>query len=441
MSFDHPFLRRTSRAPRGAWLAVTALAAVALVQADLALAAEPAAPDLGASVQSLLDHARANNPELAGMRAEADAASERVQPAGALPDPMLRMELMDINNLTRTVLPTRTPTRVGEVRYTMLQSLPAWGKRELRRSVAEADVQQAGARADVVWAELAARLKTGYAQYYQAAGSERLTLEVVDLMQRLERLAQARYASGLAVQQDTLRAQLELTAMRAELIELDNNKRQLRARLNAWLARDTAAPLADPVALRPLPQAGTLDAPALVLRARERNPQLRAEEAALLAAQRKSELTLRNRNPDFQVGVSPTQTGSRITSWSVMLEMNIPLQQGTRRAEEREAEAMVSAARARQQAAANSLLGELGEQLAGMESARRSEALISTQLLPQSELNLRSAVAAYESGKLDFAAVLDAQRQIRKARQDRLKVQVEAQMCLAEIERIVGEEL
>jgi outer membrane protein TolC len=396
---------------------------------------------LGATVQGLLDHARAHNPELAGMRAEADAAGERVQPAGALPDPMVRLELMDINNLTRTVLPTRAPSRVGEVRYTLLQSLPAWGKRDLRRSVAEADVQQAGARTDVVWAELATKIKTGYAQYFQAAGSERLTQEVVDLMQRLAQLAQSRYASGLAGQQDALRAQLELTAMRAELIELDNNKRQLRARLNAWLARDTAAPLADPAALRPLPELSTLDAPTLVQRARQHNPQLRAEEAALLAAQRKSELTLRNRSPDLQVGVSPTQMGSRITSWAVMLEMNIPLQQGTRRAEEREAEAMVSAARARQQAAANGLLGELGEQLAGIESARRSEALITTQLLPQSELNLRSALAAYESGKLDFAAVLDAQRQSAKARQDRLKVQTEAQMRLAEIERIVGEDL
>jgi outer membrane protein TolC len=90
---------------------------------------------------------------------------------------------------------------------------------------------------------------------------------------------------------------------------------------------------------------------------------------------------------------------------------------------------------------ANGLLGELGEQLAGIESAQRSEALITTQLLPQSELNLRSALAAYESGKLDFAAVLDAQRQSAKARQDRLKVQTEAQMRLAEIERIVGEDL
>ncbi len=193
--------------------------------------------------------------------------------------------------------------------------------------------------------------------------------------------------------------------------------------------------------LRALPAVTALDVPVLVQRARATNPSLRAEEARLQTAEKNRDLTLRNRYPDFQVGVSPTQVRSRITTWGLMFEMNIPLQQDARRAQERESEAMVGAARARSQAVANQLLGELAENLASIEAARRSEALIATQLLPQSELSLRSALAAYENGKVDFATLLDAQRQIRKARQDRLKVQVEAQLRLAEIERILGEDL
>ena len=87
------------------------------------------------------------------------------------------------------------------------------------------------------------------------------------------------------------------------------------------------------------------------------------------------------------------------------------------------------------------LLGELAGTLAAYDGARRTESLVETQLLPQSDLSLRSALAAYENGKVDFATLLDAQRQIRKAQMDRLKAQVEAQMRLAEIERIVGEDL
>ena len=95
----------------------------------------------------------------------------------------------------------------------------------------------------------------------------------------------------------------------------------------------------------------------------------------------------------------------------------------------------------RSEALANQLVGDLGEQLAMLDAARSTEALVTNQSLPQSELSLRSAMAAYENGKLDFTALLEAQRQIRKTRQDNLKAQAEAQMRLAEIERIVGEDL
>ena len=66
---------------------------------------------------------------------------------------------------------------------------------------------------------------------------------------------------------------------------------------------------------------------------------------------------------------------------------------------------------------------------------------LGVQLLPQSELSLQSALAAYENGKAEFSMLLEAQRGIRKARQEILKSQVEAQMRLADIERILGEDL
>ena len=396
---------------------------------------------LGTSVQGLLAYARAQSPELSAMRQEADAAAQRIGPAGALPDPVLRVELMNINNYGNDAAPSLLPWKVGETKYTLMQSLPLWGKRDLRRDAAAADAKQAEARSDATWAELAARIKTAYAEYYRAAGNQRLAGEVLGLMARLEQVAQARYAGGLVGQPDAIRAQLEQTSMRAELISLESEKRQLRARLNGLLARDGAAALAEPDALRPLPALSTADAASLAERARERNPQILAELARLSAAQKNRELTQRNRYPDLQVGVSPSQMGSRITTWGVMFEMSIPLQQESRRGQEREADAMVAAARSRAEAVSNQLLGELGVNLAGLDAARRTEALVKNQLLPQSQLTLQSALAAYENGKADFAMLLDAQRQIRKARQELLKSEVEAQLRLADIERIVGEDL
>jgi len=71
-------------------------------------------PVLGGNLTGLLDYAREHNPELAAMRYEAEAAAQRAGPAGALPDPVLRAELMDINNQGSTgprLLPDKEAVR------------------------------------------------------------------------------------------------------------------------------------------------------------------------------------------------------------------------------------------------------------------------------------------------------------------------------------------
>lgn len=401
------------------------------------LAGEPAP---GASVESLLVLAKERNPEYASMRDEAGAAFERIAPAGALPDPKLRVELMDIT-MGGEQGPTLLPNRVGGTRYTLMQDLPWFGKRDLKRDIAALEAEGANGRALGSWAELSSRIKSGYAQYYYIHQNQRLTTEILDLMTRLEQVTQARYAGGIGAQSDAIRAQVEQTNLRHELVALENEKRMIQARLNMLVARPANAPLAPPARLRALPPPATLDYAVLEDRVRARNPQLFAEDARLKAAEKTRELTYKNRYPDFAVGIAPTQSRNAIKEWELMIEINIPLQQSSRRAQEREAEAMLSAARSRREVTANQVLAELSENLSGLDSARHSEVLLASSLVPQSELTYKAALASYENGKADFALLLDSQRQIRQAKQNRIKAQAEAQARLADIERLLGEEL
>ncbi|MFB0934389.1 MAG: TolC family protein [Propionivibrio sp.] len=397
-------------------------------------------PIPGRTIASLLDYARTNNPELAAMRHEADAAGERVTPAGALPDPKFRMELQDITRMGEQNA-SFSPSRVGSTKYTVMQDLPWYGKRDLKREIASLDAESAEGRARGTWSEIAARLKTAHAQLWLLRGNEQLTREILDLMERLEKIAQARYASGLAAQQEVIRAQVEQTGMRNDLIMLENEASMLRARINALLSRPAGARLADPEILRPIPAPAKLDYATLEDRVRGRNPQLFSEDARIRAAEKNRELTYKNRYPDFTLGVSPVQYQSSVREWEVMLELNIPLQQSSRRAMERESESMLSAARARKEATANQILADLSENLSGIEAARRTEMLATSSLLPQAELAFKAALAGYETGKVDFMTLLEAQKQIRLARQNRIKALAEAQIRLAEIERLLGEEL
>ena len=394
---------------------------------------------LGSSVEGLLQAARDRNPEIASMRFDADAAAERVAPAGALPDPKFRTELRDITRMGEQN-PTLLPGRVGSTRYVLMQDFPWMGKRGLKREVAESQAQAARSRAAGAWVELAGKIKTTYAELYYLDQNERLSREILDLMARLEKVAQVRYAGGLAAQQDVIRAQVEQSTMRNELIALDAERRQLQSKLNALVGRPTSEILAAPEQIRALPSPEQVSFAALEGRARMNNPLLRTEESQIRAAEKNRELTYKNRYPDFNVGISPIQYRGSIKEWELMVELNIPLQQDSRRAQERESEAMLAAARSRQEVVMNQVLADLYANVAGFESARRSLALTTESLLPQSELTFRSALAGYQTGKVDFATLLDAQRQIRQSKLNQIKAGVEAQKRLTEIERIVGEE-
>ena len=395
---------------------------------------------LGANVDSLINYAKTRNPEYAAMQAEAEASGERVTPAGALPDPKFRTELRDITRFGEQNA-TLSPSRVGSTRYLLMQDIPWFGKRDLKREIAELEADGAKGRALGAWADVAGRIKVNFAQLYYVHRNEQLTREILDLMTRLEKVAQVRYSGGLAAQQDVIRAQVEQTNMRNELIALETEQHHLHARLNALLARPNNAPLQVPTQLRKLPAPVTLDYATLEERVRTRNPQLFADESKIKAAEKSRDLTYKNRYPDFTFGVSPIQYQNSIKEWELMFELNIPLQQSSRRSQERESESMLNAARSRKEATTNQVSAELAEALSGIEAARRTENLLTNSLLPQAELTFKAALAGYETGKVDFATLLDAQRQIRQARQNQLKAQVDAQMRLAEIERLLGEDI
>jgi len=399
------------------------------------------AEQLGSDVAGLLAYAREHNPEFAAMRYEADAAAQRVQSAAALPDPVLRAELMDVTNQGTNKGASLLPSQVGATRYLLMQSVPWFGKRDLQRGVAEAQAAQANGQTSATWVELASQIKSAYAQYFYFAASERLTRETLTLLTSMELVARTRYANGLGAQQDVIRTQVEQTDLNAALIENEMEQHHAHVRLNALLSRPAQAPLAQPAQLRRMPAAAQLDYPVLEEKLRARNPQLQIAAASVQSAEQSRDLAYTNRYPGFTLGIAPTQSGNAVKSWDLMVEFNIPLQQESRRSQEREAEAMLAASGARKEALLNQTQSALSEILSGLETARRSEALIATRLLPQADLTYQSALAGYENGKVDFVTLLDAQRQILKARQQRLRAQLDAQMRLAELERLLGEEL
>jgi outer membrane protein TolC len=428
--------------PRRVLMVFIAMAGVAVV--PVCDAADPAPPEeppartslsapIGATVQELLQWADAHNPEVAAMGYEVDAAYQRIVPAGALPDPTLRVTFMDFAG-------PGTPNDTGGTQYRLGQTFPWWGKRDLRKEIATANVEQFKGRQQAAVAEIHARIKSAYAQYYQAVGLKKLNEEILRLLADLEAVAQVRYAGGLAPQQDVIRAQVEKTLLQSENIELDTEQHHAMAKLNVAMGRSPLEPIADPQPLLEMAPR-KLEAATLEARIARTNPLLAMQSAQVSAADANRRLVARNRYPDVTLMVAPTQFDGGIDSWEAMVEVNVPIRVTTRRAQESEAEAMMAAASERRRAVETEIAGSLQESLAALEAAGRREQLIAGTLLPQAELTLNSARAGYATGQVDFATLVEAQRAVKQARQDRLRAQVEQQLRVAEIESMVGEEL
>ena len=103
--------------------------------------------------------------------------------------------------------------------------------------------------------------------------------------------------------------------------------------------------------------------------------------------------------------------------------------------------AEIRAAKANRDALRNQTLREVGESQAKLQAARKSLQLYREGLLSQAELSFRSALVAYQTGRVEFVALLEAQRALREARMGYYKATASLVQNLADLERAVGKEL
>ncbi|MGE5547408.1 MAG: TolC family protein [Solirubrobacterales bacterium] len=424
----------------------TASAALALF---LALGIAPAAPAqehahhgaVGASVDDLVAIAKAMNPDLQVVALEADAAAARVEGAGSLMDPKVQVVYEDWpKNTTGGSFPNNSTSGVTK-KLRVFQDLPFWGKRDLKREIAEAGSRKAAVLKKQVENDLVAKVKSAYAEYHQAHLVIDLARDLNGRLETLSKLARARYGQSLGKQQDVTRVEVERSMLQAEIARTQGERAKARAKINRLLARPVDAPLVEAPAPRPIPPMESLDLPALVARAQTANPDILAQQAVIEGADKSVGLAERSWYPDFEVGLGAVRRQGDLDSYEAMVTMNVPLRWGLRESEIGETKAMAAAARARREARAIELGNEVADAWIALKSAREVETLLRESQLPQAEIGFQTAAKSYELGRSEFVDVLMTEQQLWKSNIDLIKVQFEQQMRLAELEKLVGGEL
>ncbi|MHA4976273.1 TolC family protein [Pseudomonas extremorientalis] len=376
------------------------------------------------TLDSALQTAFANNPDLAAAQWEIDIAQGGRQQAGLIPNPVLSWDAED----------TRRNSRTTSIKLS--QALELGGKRGARIDVANR-AQDAAAltleqrrntlRADVI------------DNYYGALRAQ----ERLDLAQRsmavAERglgVANGRVTAGKASPVEATRAQVQLSEMRLELnraqVGLTDAYRRLAASTGSAGAdfQAVATPSQSTPPLPPLAQ---------LLTRLEQTTELRLAELNILQNEASVGLEKAQRIPDLDVSIGSQYDASvRERVNLVGVSMPIPLfnrNQGNVLAATRRADQ----ARDLRNATELRLRTETRQALDLWQTANTEVRAFNQQILPAAQSAVDSATRGFEMGKFSYLDVLDAQRTLIAARTQYLTATAQATDAWVRIERIYGD--
>ena len=121
--------------------------------------------------------------------------------------------------------------------------------------------------------------------------------------------------------------------------------------------------------------------------------------------------------------------------------MRNPCPWGREASGQREAAAQLGATQQRQEATRLEVEGALGEAVARLRAARATEALLRRETMPQARAAFQATLAGYSQGRGDLTAAITAEHQVHDVELRLLQAQLDAQVEVAAIERLIGGDL
>lgn len=381
---------------------------------------------------------RRESPRAEAARALARAWHARVTSAKLPPDPQLQLGFM---NYTLPGLRPMAP--LGMTQLQLMQMLPVAGKLGLSGRIAMAQsLAQSERASDVEW-EVRSDVAMAFYDLYRTDQGLIVARETLRLLQDVRKIAEAMYRVGEGRQADVLRAQVEIARMVEDTIRMTTMRTAMAGRLNALLNRPSGAAFDSPELPKFPDSVPSLEE--LVTLAETGRPMVKAGERDLEAAETEARLARREIWPDLTLGLQYGQQQSEMGTermGSVMVGASIPIFARSRQLRMREeAAAMRQMAVADLTAMRADTRAQVTEAYASLTRARNLASLYRTTVIPQAEATVRSALAAYRVGSVDFMTLLDNRMTVNTYRQELFALDAEQGKAWADLEMLTGREL
>ncbi len=397
----------------------------------------PAAQSKEESVRldSLVAELLKSNPELQAARKRYEAALTRPAQESALPDP--RITAGWVSNgwpYPGAGLGTEPTSNIG---IQFAQEVPFPGKRAIKGGIAQKEADSEAQSTRALELRLVAQLKEKYYDLifnYEAVDLIRRNQE---LLQQMAKVAEARYSAGKGMQQDIVKAGIEVSVLDNQLIALEQKRLSTQAEINALISRAPDADLGRPEAAATLPDLEPFES--LRTRALEASPVLQAQRAVIDGRQLGVQAAQKAYYPDFDFMSGYYNQGAMKPMWEFKVQLNIPLYFGKKqRYGLEEAGANLAEAQRTYRNDQQWLLFRLRDRYTAAQASLKLMNLYSQQVVPQSELALKSSLASYEGGEVDFLTVLSNFTTIRDYQMNYFEQRAEYLKALSGLEELAG---
>ncbi len=262
-----------------------------------------------------------------------------------------------------------------------------------------------------------------------------LNQKLTELMDNILNVTSVKYSSGRGLQQDIFKAQLELSRLADEKIQLEKQYRVIEDNINALLNRDSYKKIILPADLNLFKSGVEAEVQTENLKtiALTNNPTIGAFKKNIEKNNAMAKLARKDKYPDFNIKLAYGQRDedksgkSRDDFLSLSTTFNIPLWKNER--QDKDVVSKKAAERAainRYKNFAKMLPHQIDAVAVEINNTIKSYQLYKNRLIPQSIKWAQSAVSDYEVGKTDFNTMINARVQP-------LKFELKAKKYLFEI--------
>ncbi len=384
------------------------------------------------TLDQVMETALRQNAQLRSLRVNWEAMQERPAQEGALPNPMFQYGGMD-------AIDGGSWPNTNEKRFAVEQPLPWFGKRGLMKKAAGKEAEATGREYDAMMRDVIMMVKESYFELYSVQQSLSITRGEQDVLEQMQKIAEIRYATGGANQQDAIKAQAEVSMLQARVLELEQEEVALKAKLNQLLNRPADSPFGQAVTTPR--RKFEFEARDLFDLAEKTRPEIKQAHLEIESSEYRRDLMRKESFPDYRLGVEYRSFREGDDMVMFMLGLDLPIWRTKYRAGVREAEKMIESQKAGLEAVEKQVSFDVQDAHSKLLTGERIANLYETALIPQAQARFEASEAGYRTGKVDFLDLLESERFLLNARVMYAMAEGQLGVLLARLERAVGTDL